>query len=51
LTPSRCRFAGSDGGAEHWAILASLIEPAKLNSTDPQAYTASVITRVVAGRP
>lgn len=24
-------FAGSDGGAEHWAVLASLIETAKLN--------------------
>jgi len=38
-------------GAEHWAILASLIETAKLNDIDPQAYIASVITRIVAGHP
>lgn len=44
-------FAGSDGGAEHWAILASLIETAKVNDVDPQAYIASVITRIVAGHP
>jgi transposase len=31
-------FAGSDGGAEHWAILASLIETCKLNAIDPEAY-------------
>lgn len=31
-------FAGSDGGAEHWAILVSLIETCKLNALDPEAY-------------
>jgi transposase len=31
-------FAGSDGGAEHWAILVSLIETCKLNAIDPEAY-------------
>jgi len=36
-------------GAEHWASLASLIETAKLNDVDPQAYITSVITRIVAG--
>ena len=34
-----------------WAILASLIETAKLSDIDPQAYIASVITRIVAGHP
>ena len=28
-------FAGSDGGAEHCAIIASLIETCKLNDVDP----------------
>lgn len=51
LTRKNSLFAGSDGGAEHWAILASLIETAKLNDIDPQAYIASVITRIVAGHP
>jgi len=34
LTRKNSLFAGSDGGAEHWAILASLIETAKLNAVD-----------------
>ena len=44
-------FAGSDGGAEHWAVLASLIETCKLNGVDPQAYLADVISRIVQGHP
>ena len=51
LTRKNSLFAGSDGGADHWAILASLIETAKLNDIDPQAYITSVITRIVAGHP
>ena len=43
--------AGSDGGGEHWAILASRIESCKLNAVDPQAYLAEVLARLVAGRP
>jgi hypothetical protein len=37
----------SDDGAENWAVLASLIETAKLNSIDPQAWLADVLTRLV----
>jgi transposase len=44
-------FAGSDGGAEHWAMLASLIETCKLNGIDPEAYLADVITGIVQGHP
>ena len=51
LTRKNSLFAGSDGGADHWAILASLIETAKLNEIDPQVYISSVITRIVAGHP
>ncbi len=51
LTRKNALFAGSDGGADHWAILASLIETAKLNDVDPQAYIADVITRIVGGHP
>jgi hypothetical protein len=36
LTRNNSLFAGSDGGGEHWAILASLIETAKLNDVDPR---------------
>ena len=51
LNRKNALFAGSDGGAEHWAILASLIETAKLNDIDPEAYLADVITRIVGGHP
>ena len=51
LSRKNSLFAGSDGGADHWAILASLIETAKLGDIDPQAYITSVITRIVQGHP
>jgi hypothetical protein len=51
LNRKNALFAGSDGGGEHWATIASLIETAKLNGVDPYAYLANVITRIVAGHP
>jgi transposase len=44
-------FAGSDGGGEHWAILASLIETCKMNRVDPLAYLADVLDRIVNRHP
>ncbi|MDR6955793.1 hypothetical protein J2X65_005176 [Ancylobacter sp. 3268] len=49
--PKDAPFAGSDGGAEYWAVIASLVETCKLNGIDPQAYRADVITRIVNGHP
>src|SRR4051794_6395064 len=43
-------FAGSDGGACHWAIVASLVATAKLNGDDPLAWLTDVLERVVSGR-
>jgi hypothetical protein len=43
-------FAGSDGGARHWAIAASLVATAKLNGVEPQAWLTDVLERMVAGR-
>jgi transposase len=43
-------FAGNDSGGERWAILASLINTAKLHEIDPQSYLADVLDRVVSGR-
>ena len=51
LNRKNALFAGSDGGGEHWATIASLIETANLNGVDPYAYLADVITRIVAGHP
>jgi transposase len=42
-------FAGSAGGAESWAILASLINTAKLHDLDPQTYLTDVLERMVSG--
>src|SRR6266851_10241394 len=51
LTRKNALFAGSDGGAEHWAVIASLIETCKLIGVEPYAYLADVITRIVDGHP
>ena len=42
-------FSGSEGGAESWAILASVLNTAKLNGIDPQAYLCDVLERIVSG--
>lgn len=44
-------FAGSDSGTEHWAVIASLVETAKLNGAEPRAHLADVIVRIVSGHP
>jgi transposase len=51
LTRKNALFAGSDGGAEHWAVIASLIETCKLTGVEPHAYLVDVITRIVNGHP
>ena len=43
-------FAGSDGGARHWAIATTLIQTAKLNGVDPMAWLTDVLERIVSGR-
>jgi transposase len=51
LNRKNALFAGSDGGAEHWATIASLIETCKLIGVEPQAYLADVISRIVNRHP
>jgi transposase len=51
LNRKNALFAGSDGGGEHWAIIASLIETCKLCGVEPQTYLADVITKIVNGYP
>jgi transposase len=43
-------FAGSAVGGGSWAILASLINSAKLHELDPQTYLADILERIVSGR-
>jgi transposase len=47
LTRKNALFAGHDDGAENWAILASLMETAKLNGIEPQVWLADVLVRLV----
>jgi hypothetical protein len=51
LNRKNALFAGSDGGGEHWAVIASLIETCKLSGIEPHAYLADVITKIVNGHP
>jgi transposase len=50
LNRKNALFAGSDGGARHWAIAMTLIQTAKLNDLDPMAWLTDVLERVVSGR-
>ena len=45
LTRKNALFAGSDEGAENWAVLASLIETCKLHGVNPEAYFTDVLTK------
>ena len=51
LNRKNALFAGSDGGAEHWAIVASLVETCKLNAVESHAYLADVIAKIVNDHP
>lgn len=42
-------FAGSDGGARTWAVLASLLQTARLNGLDPYLWLSDVLERIVSG--
>ena len=44
-------FAGSDGGADRWATVCSLIATAKLNDVEPFAYLKDVLERMSNGHP
>jgi transposase len=47
LNRKNALFAGHDRGAENWAMIASLIETAKLNVVDPLAWLTDVLTKLV----
>lgn len=42
-------FAGNEGGARSWAVLASLLQTAKLNGLDPFTWLNDVLIRIVSG--
>ena len=42
-------FAGSEAGAQAWAVLASLLQTARLNGHDPYTWLNDVLERMVTG--
>lgn len=44
-------FAGSDGGADRWAVIATILTTAKLNDVEPYAYLKDVLERMAGGHP
>jgi transposase len=50
LTRKNALFAGSDGGARHWAVAMTLIQTAKLNGIEPMGWLTDVLERIVSGR-
>lgn len=51
ITRKNFLFLGSDTGGERAAILYTVLETAKLNGLDPQAYLADVINRIAGSHP
>ena len=49
LNRKNALFAGSDEGAENWAVLATLIECCKLHGVNRHTYLTDVLTRLVNG--
>ncbi|WP_188946365.1 IS66 family transposase, partial [Polymorphobacter multimanifer] len=49
LNRKNALFAGSDDGGDNWAIIASLIETAKLNAVDPLAWLTDTLERLARG--
>lgn len=44
-------FAGSDRGGERAAAIYTLLQTAKLNHIDPEAWLRDVLTRIAEGHP
>jgi hypothetical protein len=51
LNRKNALFAGSDGGAENWAIVASLIATCKLNGVEPYAWMKATLEAIANGHP
>lgn len=44
-------FAGSDGGGRTWATIATLLQTAKMNAVDPQAWLTQTLERLAKAWP
>ncbi|HTN63122.1 MAG TPA: IS66 family transposase [Devosia sp.] len=46
ITRKNALFAGSDGGGQTWATIATLITTAKMNGVDPHAWMTQTLERI-----
>ncbi len=51
LTRKNALFAGHDVGAEHWAMLASLVATCKMSDVNPVDYIAETLRAILDGHP
>jgi transposase len=51
ITRKNFLFLGSDAGGERAAVIYTVLQSAKLNGLDPEAYLADVIDRMAKGHP
>ena len=51
ITRKNALFAGSDGGGQTWATIATLLQTAKMNAVDPFAWLTQSLQRIAAGWP
>ncbi|KSV62464.1 hypothetical protein N185_08610 [Sinorhizobium sp. GW3] len=50
LTRKNSLFVGNERGGKTFAVLASLVNTAKLNSVNPEAWLADVLERIISGK-
>ncbi|CDZ41081.1 Cytochrome o ubiquinol oxidase [Neorhizobium galegae bv. officinalis] len=50
LTRKNSLFVGSERGGKSFAVLASLVNTAKLNGVDPQTWLTDVLERIISGK-
>jgi hypothetical protein len=50
LTRKNSLFVGNERGGQTFAVLASLVNTAKLNGVDPDVWLADVLERIIAGK-
>ena len=51
ITRKNALFAGSDGGGQTWATIATLLQTAKMNAVDPFAWLTQTLQRIAVGWP
>lgn len=51
ITRKNSLFAGSEGGGNTWATIATLLQTAKMNNVDPLAWLTQTLVRMANGWP